>query len=167
MSNVNVTNSTTLPSQVNPITIDIILWQLEWNHYGKTNVFGIITTPQTWDVNKTCGPLYGTCDITSSPFTLFTCQMSSQYHQPCSTTNRTFAPTRKLLPNPRPKFHPFCFSLEFLKLQVSKALPFQVSLQDQLLVQEDHQRKHPWPIVSPQLPSTKLGSMATIQNLSF
>lgn len=51
--------------------------------------------------------------------------------------------------------------------QVSKALPFQVSLQDQLLVQEDHQRKHPWPIVSPQLPSLKLDTMATIQNLSF
>ena len=49
--------------------------------------------------------------------------------------------------------------------QVSKALPFQVSLQDQLLVQEDHQRKHPWPIVSPQLPSTKLDSMEPLMNL--
>ena len=33
--------------------IFIILWQLEWNHYGKTNVFGILTTPQTRDVNIT------------------------------------------------------------------------------------------------------------------
>lgn len=83
--------------------IFIILWQLEWNHYGKTNVFGMITTPhQTWDVNITRHLRHHVLSVNA--FHLSNVWKSKQQAVHCSLQPENFCQIQG------PNFIPFCLS---------------------------------------------------------